>query len=418
MSHREKSQEAEYSNTRRARSRSRSGSRSHKERTRTDLRKSSRRHKRKRSRSSSIHGDSDRHHKYYKGKRGHRERRQEDRDQKIDEIFDWMKSSRETRSRRSYSNKSSSGSVDTRRKSYSKSRHSHDLSFDSRSVRSVVVPVTQTQNQVSERGENLDQGEVDILTARLNALRAEGLPKPITGPAISEELSPVLNLFLAKSEFAKTMKVCEKYPRPSNIENLAIPELPKDANKIIDQKSVKNDERMMNDQKCTSAMFAALGKSLDVVVTLKDKCPELVQVGDMLLDTLQMTGFLHQDITNLRLKGFKQTVNPSYGDVVSQKPEEPGMLLGKTPLGEQMKTCDEINKLKAKFKKPEPHAQAGPRKDFRKGGEFKKKPFRPNNRKRDDRKTRYFSPKGSYRKNQQEAVQKQEDRQNVNYRKH
>lgn len=37
------------------------------------------------------------------------------------------------------------------------------------------------------------------------------------------------------------MKVCEKYPLPDNIDHLTIPELPKDAENIIDQK-FKNDQ--------------------------------------------------------------------------------------------------------------------------------------------------------------------------------
>lgn len=192
-----------------------------------------------------------------------------------------------------------------------------------------------------------DQENMDPLSARLNALRAEGVPKPIEGPPIAEDLCPVLNLFLTKTEFAKTMNICEKYPRPSNLQLLTIPELPVDAGKIIDQKAVKTDEKFVNDQKCTTALFGLLGRSLGTVLKYKDKIPELLEVGDMLVDGLQLTGFLHQDFTTIRLKGMKQTVNPSYGDVVAQKPDEPEMLLGKTPLGEQMKSCDEINKLKA-----------------------------------------------------------------------
>lgn len=411
MSGNEKSQEAGHDrHGRDAKSRSKRG---HLEES-----KSSRRHKRKRSRERSVY-EEDRYHKRSHAKRYHREERQDDRDQKIDEIFDWMKASKASRSRRrSYSRSSRSDDFYYERRSGSKANsiHSHDISFDSRSVRSVVVLVHRADG--TQRDLNIDQGEVDSLTARLNTLRAEGLPKPVTGPGISEDLAPVLNVFLAKSEFAKTMSVCEKYPRPSNIDNLSIPELPRDANRIIDGKVVKSDERMMNDQKCTVALFGALGKSLDMVLKLKDKCPELVEVGDMLLDGLQMTGFLHQDFTTLRLKGFKQTVNPSYGDVVSQKPEEPGMLLGKTPLGEQMKSCEELNKLKAKFKKPEQHAPNMQRRDFRKGGEYKgKQQFKPNNRRRNDRKTRYYSPKGSYRKGQQETAHRQEEKQNQPFRK-
>lgn len=396
--------------------RPRSSSRSHRKRKRQD---SEYHHRSRKHRSRSISQDSvhERHHKK------HREKEHRERDRKIDEIFNWVRENQARRSRSlsqsRYSSRSRSSNY-SRDKSRSRSRKEHEISFENSSVRSVVVPVNTQPTTVSDNQTTADQNEQDTLTVRLNALRAEGIPKPITAPPVSEDLSPILNLFLAKSDFAKTMKICDKYPRPENI-NLGIPELPKDATKIIDQKAVKNDDRFKNDQKCTAALFGLLGKSLDSVLKLRGKIPELVEVGDMLVDGLQLTGFLHQDFTSIRVKGVKQTVNPSYGDVVTQKPEEPEMLLGKTPLGEQMKSCDEINKLKAKFKKPEPQSFTNPRRDFRRaGGEYKKKPFkrdfRPRNRKREDRRTRYFSPKGSYRKGQQD-FQRQEENKTHNSKK-
>lgn len=429
MPGRGESQEAGSSGNRRGRSGS-LDSRSHKKRKRShdhDYRKDSSKKHRARSPSETSY-----HRKHsHRGKRSHKHSGKESRDHKIDEILNWVKESRHhsRRSReRSYSfSPSRSGDSKYSKRtshSYSRSystggRKEHEISFDSNSIRSVVVPLNNQQNKdtLSDKG----QDNVDALTARMNALRAEGVPKPLLGPPISEDLAPILNVFLSKSEFIKTMKVCDKYPRPSNIDQLNVPELPKDASKIIDQKAVKNDDRFRNDQRCTSALFGALGKSLDVVLTLKEKVPELVTVGDMLLDSLQMTGFIHQDFTNIRLKGFKQTVNPSYEDVVSQKPDEPGMLLGKTPIGEQMKSCDEINKLKAKFKKPDQQAQNSSKRDFRKGGEYKRKrfgrEFKPRGRKREDRRTRYFSPKGTYRKTQQEFGQKQDEKKSYNFRK-
>lgn len=421
MDERQQSQESGISRSprdKRPRSRSLSRTRSKRKRSPNGSRHGhGHRSKRRRSRSpakTSYH----KHHKHSIGKRAHKERTE--RDYKIDEIFNWVQSSRQSRRRRSHSSYSRSSSRSRERSGYS--RPSHDISFDSRSMKSVVIPVSATQTTSNEK-ETAPQGEVDQLTARLNELRAEGLPKPVTSSPISDQLAPVLGGFLVKSEFLKTMKICDKYPRPMNIEQLSIPELPKDANRIIDPKAVNNDNRLVNDQKCTSAIFGALSKSLDVVIKLKDKVPEMIDVGDMLLDSLQMTGFLHQDFTSIRLKGFKQNVNPSYVDVVSQKPEEPGMLLGKTPIGEQMKSCDENNKLKAKFKKPDHTQSTQPagRKDFRKGGEYKR---RQNNREfrprkphgRDDRRTRYYSPKGNYRKNQQD-VQKQDEKKSQNFRK-
>lgn len=415
MSDRGKSREAQGSgNPKRRRSRSHSRSR----------------HDRKRRRSRSLSQDSYRrkHHRKHRGRRSLRN----DRDQKIDEIFDWVKasSSRRRRSRdrsgsKAYSKRDRSyHSRDSLSKSRSPSsyqRRSHEISFDSSSMRSVVVPVNKTtDNLQKETLPNEERTQSDPLTDRLNVLRAEGVPRPVTGPGVSEDLCPVLGLFLAKSDFAKTMSICEKYPRPDNISQLTIPELPKDANKILDQKAVQNDGKYKNDQKCTVALFGLLSRSLDSVLKLKEKVPELVAVGDMLVDGLQISGFLHQDFTRIRLKGMKQTVNPSYGDVVAQDPEEPEMLLGKTPLGEQMKSCDELNKLKARFKKPEPQTSSANRRDFQKRGEYKRKPFnrdfKPRNRKREDRRTRYLSPKGAYRKNQQDS-HKQEEKKNTNFRK-
>lgn len=436
MSGRRKSQEAEGSGNRgsgvhESSSRKRKQSQEHDSRARYS--------KKYRSRSPSEASGHRKHHKHYhKGKRSQRSSHytsvKEDRNYKIDQIFEWVKSSA-THSRKSRERSASrtstreSGSEYTRRRSYSNTRslasgnrREHDISFEASSVRSVVVPVGNSQKQSDVPAPTREEN-VDSLTARLNALRAEGLPKPITGPAISEELAPILNGVLNKSEFVKTMKLCDKYPRPANIDQLNIPELCKDASKIIDQKAVKNDDRFKNDQKCTSALFGALGKSLDVVLKFKEQIPELLEVGDMLLDSLQFTGFLHQDFTNIRLKGFKQTVNPSYEDVVSHKPDEPDMLLGKTPLGEQMKSCDELSKLKAKFKKPDQSAHTSTKKDFRRGGEYRKKPFnrdfksRGRKNVREDRRTGYYSPKGNFRRGQQEYAQKQEDKKNPHFRK-
>lgn len=218
--------------------------------------------KRRRSRSPSDKSPHRKYHKHYH--KGKRSSGKEDRNYKLDAIFNWVKSSQQPR-HRSVSGRSSSrtstkdsDSNYSKRSAYSKGRSctsggrkSHDISSQASTIRSVVVPVGTAQNEDQQQQASVgDMGTVDSLTARLNALRAEGLPKPVTGPAVSEDLAPILNVFLSKSEFVKTMKLCDKYPRPSNIDQLNIPELPKDASKIIDQKAVKNDDRFKNDQKC------------------------------------------------------------------------------------------------------------------------------------------------------------------------
>lgn len=84
---------------------------------------------------------------------------------------------------------------------------------------------------------------------------------------------------------------------------------------------------------------------LDIIREVKGDNPKLIKAGDMVLDSITMLGFGHNDFSPIRLKSFKQTVNPRYVDVFSSKPEEPGMLMGKAPIAEQVKSLDELNKL-------------------------------------------------------------------------
>lgn len=97
----------------------------------------------------------------------------------------------------------------------------------------------------------------------------------------------------------------------------------------------------------------------------------------------------------------------------SAKPDEPDMLMGKTPIAEQVKSVEDLNKLKAKLKKPVTRVtqQHHVSRDFRRRGEYQRRQARSQryySRRRDDRRTRYFSPKGNYRKGQQENKQQDE----------
>lgn len=69
-------------------------------------------------------------------------------------------------------------------------------------------------------------------------------------------------------------------------------------------------------------MFSGIGEALDIVLDCKDSNPKLVKTVSVLLDCLSICGFLLADFNSIRLKEFKQMVNPSYGEVFTQKPEE------------------------------------------------------------------------------------------------
>lgn len=177
---------------------------------------------------------------------------------------------------------------------------------------------------------------------------------------------------MSKSEFTKVIKVCDKYPRPGNVPELVTPELTQDVDKSIDQKVVKEDKRLKINQMCTTSASAALGKALDMVLVAKEKVPGLGKVGDILVDCITLTGFMHSEYTGIRLKGFKQTVNPYYSEIFAAKPDQPELLMGKAPIGEQIKSCDDLLKIKNKLKKHDtnPVNNRGP---FRKGGDFRRR---------------------------------------------
>lgn len=252
----------------------------------------------------------------------------------------------------------------------------------------------------------IDRVDLDPISQRLQDIAQEVAPKPLVGPPRSDRLGPVMTAFLTKVDFAKVMKVCEKYPRPENAPMLVIPELPEDADKMFDAKTVKNDERLKNDQKCTLAMFSGMAEVLDTMMVKKDKDPDLIKSADVLIDCLMMCGFVHNDFNTIRLKEVKQNINPTYLDLCAPKTDDRSKLLGKTSVAEHVKSCEELNKLKMKLKKPDP---ASTRKDFRKGGEYRRHQsmnrdgFR--NKRRFNKRKRYYSPRGSYRKTQQDNAQ-------------
>lgn len=261
----------------------------------------------------------------------------------------------------------------------------------------------------------------DELEKRILATIEESQPKPSQGPDLSDRISSLVRALVGKSEFAKVIKVCDKYPRPGNVPELVTPELTQDVDKTVDPKVLKEDKRLKMDQMCATAATAALGKALDMVLLAKEQVPGLAKVGDILVDCITLTGFIHSEYNGLRLKGFKQTVNPSYSDIFSAKPDEPQMLMGKASISEQIKSCEELQKVKNKLKKTDSSTNQN-RFPSRKGGEFRRKSgFHRNartyynKRRYDDRRNRGFSPRKStarrqYHNEKENKTNFQEDR--------
>lgn len=256
---------------------------------------------------------------------------------------------------------------------------------------------------------------MDPLEQRIENAVQENTPKPVVGPAVSTKLGTLMDLYVSKPDFAKVIKMSEKYPRPENVPSLVTPDIPQEVDKTLDNKVIKEDKRMRNDQICTSAALSCLGGVLDIIRAEKDKNPKMIQAGEMVLDSITMLGFVHNEFTSVRLKAFKQTVHPSYGEIFTTKPHEPEILMGKTPIADQVNSLDELNKLKQKLKKPETNSGQKPR-DFRKrveyqGNQYKSsRPYAPC--RREERRKQHFSPKGNYRKNQQDN-RPQEDKKSV-----
>lgn len=365
-----------------------------------------------------------------------------EKEEKIEQMFDWFQRQQDRESYRSSSRHSQSRSRSRSRSSRSSSHHSrrssssrhsrthsrsrskewrrreHELSTSPSKSPSQGRDVSDVLRRDILRGDGaseppqLEKGDTDPLEQRIFHAVKECAPKPVVGPAVSANVGTLMDWYVSKPEFPKVMKLTEKYPRPENVPSLVTPEVPQDVDKTIDYRVVKEDKKMRNDQLCTAASLASLGAVLDIIREVKDKDPRLVQAGEMVLDSITMLGLVHSDFSSVRLKAFKLTVHPSYGEVFTAKPNEPDMLMGKTPIAEQVKSVDELNKLKAKLKKPEPSQQNQKPRDFRKRGEYLRNQFKQNRpyypRKREERKRRYYSPKGNYRKGQQDN--KQEDR--------
>lgn len=354
------------------------------------------------------------------------------------------KSSYHSRSSGSYRSSKSdrsgrSRSYDSHRSHSSKDRHHHSMSSSDDSHKSEVDTIRDKDDDFNLHRARLVLGlagsttsEPPVLTSqnsdpleqRISSTIADSLPKPSQGPDLTDRVSSLVRALVGKSDFPKVLKVCEKYPRPGNVPELVTPELTQDVDKTIDAKVVKEDKRLKINQNCATSATAALGKALDMVLLAKQQVPGLSKVGDILVDCITLTGFMHAEYNDIRLKGFKQTVNPSYSGIFSAKPEEPELLMGKAPIGDQIKSCDDLQKIKNKLKKHDSNP-AGNRGGFRKGGDFKRKQnsgFQRNQRNQYNRRRyeggrgRPFSPRKSGRKqsysneNQFKGNSSQEDR--------
>lgn len=374
---------------------------------------------------------------------------EEEKDHQFEQMYNWFKSQSASQDgdKRSYSHsrryrKSRSTSRSRSRKSRSPSRHS-DHSRSSRhssqtshtsrrshtySKSSAIHPISpspspspsrsnysEVSRERSRSASHPPSSEGDELDKKIEQAVNECAPKPKVGPRISEKVGTLMELYVAKPEFQKVIKLTDKYPRPENVPSLLTPDVTQDVDKTVDHKAIKEDKRLRNDQLCTAATLSSLGGVLDIIRAEKERNPNLIKAGEMVLDCITMVGFVHNDFSSIRLKSFKQTVHPTYGEVFTSKPDEPEMLMGKTPIGDQVKSLEDLNKLRAKLKKPDPTPVAHKPRDFRRRGEYQRNQFRGSRafipRRRDDRRRRYSSPKSYHRKNHQDNRNQEEKKQ-------
>lgn len=170
---------------------------------------------------------------------------------------------------------------------------------------------------------------------------------------MSTKVGTLMELYIAKPEFVKIMKISKKYSHSQNVPNLVTSDVPHDVDKTIDSKVIKETNRLRNDQICTAITLSSLGGVLDIIREVKNKHPNSIQADEMMLASITMLGLVHNDFSLIRLKGFRQTVHPFYDEIFMKKTDKPKMLMGKTLIAVQVKSVNELNKLKAKLKKPD-----------------------------------------------------------------
>lgn len=133
-----------------------------------------------------------------------------------------------------------------------------------RDISDVVRQGLFKDSSIASAPPSLDRSDTDQLEQRIDHAVKECTPKPVVGPAVSSKVGTLMKLYVNKPEFLKCMKISEKYPRPKNVPSLQTPDVPHDVDKTMDQKVIKDDKRLRNDQICTAASIASLGGVLDI----------------------------------------------------------------------------------------------------------------------------------------------------------
>lgn len=70
----------------------------------------------------------------------------------------------------------------------------------------------------------------------------EGVDKPKVGAYLFKNVASLINVLVSKPDFSKVKKICKRYSCPTNVESLVMRETPSDVNKMMDNKTARDDQ--------------------------------------------------------------------------------------------------------------------------------------------------------------------------------
>jgi hypothetical protein len=207
----------------------------------------------------------------------------------------------------------------------------------------------------AKAGNNNEGDEVD--NNFLGSLEDFMLQNDRTGPSISEELAKVLNKsFQIRPSEEKAKKLCEKYFRPENCDNLTVPRCNPEVWPTLRKKSQSVDYKLQKTQSVILKAMVPTCNLLDKLLATKKKKKsmqaaspkETNEMLDLAQDTIKLLQLAFSDLSHKRRYLIRPELKSIYKPLCNDSNEVTSFLFG-DHVDEEIKKIDASRKVGKKL---------------------------------------------------------------------
>lgn len=193
-------------------------------------------------------------------------------------------------------------------------------------------------------------GEVKGLKARFREEVEKQEADTMFGPPVQELLVKLVRKYVgANKKQANVDEIMKTHKLPSNMPFLQSPRIHHSIYAITEQKGRDIDREFRVMQGYTACGMAAIVKALESIMEKEDDIPELVEIGNLVVEGLRMLAYSSRDINLRRKDALRGYVDKKYGKLFAHSREISDEDLLGDNVDDLMKECEEDKRRQEKL---------------------------------------------------------------------